>query len=376
MVDSLISNRSTNSAPKPNTRFLKSIIKETDSHNAALRAKEAQESRVRPRSFRKDEQRDSRKNLDHGTSRVEDDVHRSKRRRVESNAHSEAARSRRDKNARQQNQQDYHISNGRKHHHTDQDPNDRYDRKVRRSDRERDHHSRHRRCVRSSISPELLDGRLSRSRTRSPHYEPKLRYVHDHRDRRRRDSSSSKPRHKNYVFSKPEHRINTPEDFNSKARRGSRDRSFSPSSDSDPLESIIGPPPPPPEPKVRPRGRGALTATTTSAIDAHFTSNYDPANDAHPDPDLELDDWDQALEALHDRRKWQQQGAERLRAAGFSEDEVAKWASGKKGSLGTEKGEEDVRWKGRGEGREWDRGKVVTDDGVETGAEWGRLKGS
>jgi len=35
-----------------------------------------------------------------------------------------------------------------------------------------------------------------------------------------------------------------------------------------------------------------------------------------------------------------------------------------------------VKWRGRGEGREWDRGKVVTEDGVETGAEWGRLKGT
>ena len=111
-------------------------------------------------------------------------------------------------------------------------------------------------------------------------------------------------------------------------------------------------------------------------MDSHFTSNYDPANDAHPDPDLELDDWDQALEALRDRQKWQQQGAERLKAAGFSEEEVSKWASGKRGDSGLEKGEEDVRWRGRGEGREWDRGKIVTDDGIETGAEWGRLKGS
>merc|ERR1711939_102231 len=33
--------------PKPNTRFLRNIIKDTDSHNAALLAKEAAESRAR-----------------------------------------------------------------------------------------------------------------------------------------------------------------------------------------------------------------------------------------------------------------------------------------------------------------------------------------
>lgn len=49
-----------------------------------------------------------------------------------------------------------------------------------------------------------------------------------------------------------------------------------------------------------------------------------------------------------------------------------------------EKDERDVRWSGRGESREWDRGKVLNDnkgdgkDGldVEVRAEWGRLKGT
>ena len=93
--------------------------------------------------------------------------------------------------------------------------------------------------------------------------------------------------------------------------------------------------------------------------------------DVHPNSDSE-NDWDQALEALRDRQKWKQQGADRLREAGFTEQEVQKWE--KSGPSG-DKGEEDVVWKGRGEGREWDRGKVVMADGgeVETRADWGRL---
>ena len=60
-----------------------------------------------------------------------------------------------------------------------------------------------------------------------------------------------------------------------------------------------------------------------------------------------------------------------MRAAGFTEEEVSKWEKG------GEKKEEDVRWKGRGEGREWDRGKVVDLHGdVNTKPEWGRLKGT
>lgn len=78
------------------------------------------------------------------------------------------------------------------------------------------------------------------------------------------------------------------------------------------------------------------------------------------------------LEALRDRARWKQAGAGRLRAAGFTDEEVTKWEKG------AEERVEDVKWKGRGEGREWDRGKVVNEDGaVGVGpVEWGRLKGT
>ena len=138
--------------------------------------------------------------------------------------------------------------------------------------------------------------------------------------------------------------------------------------DSDPLDAIIGPPLPKSPPRIRPRGRGALAAS--SGIDSRFSGSYDPSTDVRLD-DAD-DDWDQALEALKDRQRWKQQGADRLRAAGFTEEEVDKWQAG------GEKREEDVKWKKQGEGREWDRGKVVDVDGqVELEPiEWGRLKGS
>lgn len=125
--------------------------------------------------------------------------------------------------------------------------------------------------------------------------------------------------------------------------------------------------PPPPEPAVRVRGRGA--AKISSTMDAHFAADYDPSQDVRPGSDE--DDWDMALEALRDRQRWKQQGAERLKAAGFTDDEIKKWEKG------GEKTEDDVRWSKRGEGREWDRGKVVSDDGhIDIRAEWGRLKGT
>ncbi|KAL8807392.1 MAG: hypothetical protein Q9182_000731 [Xanthomendoza sp. 2 TL-2023] len=141
---------------------------------------------------------------------------------------------------------------------------------------------------------------------------------------------------------------------------------------SDPLTSLIGPLPPPKNHRTTLRGRGTHSS---SQIDAHFTPHYDPALDIAStalDP-ADDDDWDNALEALRDRAKWRQSGAERLKAAGFTDEEIEKW---EKGGAAGERGEKDVKWKGRGEGREWDRGKVVEDDGVQLEAEWGRLKGT
>lgn len=142
--------------------------------------------------------------------------------------------------------------------------------------------------------------------------------------------------------------------------------------DSDPLDDIIGPRPPP-TPKIRSRGRGTISAA--SGIDFRFSTAYDPTADVQLDP-AEEDDWDQALEALRDRQKWKQQGANRLRAAGFTEEEVEKW---KKGG---EKKEGDVKWAKKGESREWDRGKVFSADSEdellpkEVDLEFGRLKGT
>ena len=63
-------------------------------------------------------------------------------------------------------------------------------------------------------------------------------------------------------------------------------------------------------------------------MDSHFADTYDPTADVTPDAEVLDDgnDWDSALEALRDRQKWRQQGAERLRAAGFTDAEVDKWA--------------------------------------------------
>ncbi|KAL8775977.1 MAG: hypothetical protein Q9213_008421 [Squamulea squamosa] len=50
-LQAILPKRPTTNAPKPNTRFLKNIIKETDNHNAALRAKEIADARLRLRGI-------------------------------------------------------------------------------------------------------------------------------------------------------------------------------------------------------------------------------------------------------------------------------------------------------------------------------------
>lgn len=145
-----------------------------------------------------------------------------------------------------------------------------------------------------------------------------------------------------------------------------RPRLRSPTSDSDPLESIVGPLPPPPEPTVRSRGRGAHKANSMG-IESRFSSTYDPSTDIGAASGVE-DDWGDAVEAFRDHQRWKQQGADRLKAAGFTDEQVKKWEKG------DEPNEDDVVWTRRGQKREWDLGKVVDEQGdVNVKVDFGRL---
>lgn len=87
----------------------------------------------------------------------------------------------------------------------------------------------------------------------------------------------------------------------------------------------------------------------------------------------EDDDWELALEALRDRTRWKQKGEERLRQAGFDESTLDRWRGNAafSGAGSGERNVEDVKWSRRGEGREWDRGKVFNDEGgVDVKAPW------
>lgn len=232
---------------------------------------------------------------------------------------------------------------------------------------ERSHrsHKRHRSVTSDQDDDRDDRRRRNRSRSRSPREHRSKEYRSRHRspDRRRSrspDRDRKRARDAGRLSRSPKRRKSTRDDEKA-AKLPESKLDY----DSDPLDDIIGPRPPPVE-KVRTRGRGPISHA--SGIDSRFSSNYDPTVDVQLNPDEE-NDWDQALEALRDRQKWKQQGADRLKAAGFTDEEVRKWEKG------GEKNEEDVKWTKQGESREWDRGKVFdTDGGISIEPKFGRLK--
>lgn len=236
------------------------------------------------------------------------------------------------------------------------------------TERAKDSSKRHRHRDRSREKREKKrKHHRSRSRSRSP-----VRPRSESKHHREQPSNSSKRVHPSARLDNEHSRKRDPAPTNKSSWNGAVDRL---ADDSDPLEAIVGPLPAPP-PKVHTRGRGTFS-TNNASMDERFNSQYDPSIDVQPDS-AEEDDWDQALEAMRDRQKWHKAGADRLRAAGFTEEQVSKWE--KSGKYG-EGDVNDVRWKHRGEGREWDRGKVLKLDSDEDGgldvqvrADFGRLK--
>ncbi|KAK7511942.1 uncharacterized protein IWZ02DRAFT_485242 [Phyllosticta citriasiana] len=412
-LEAVLPKRPTSKAPKPNTRFLRNILRETDSHNAALLAKEEAEAKARLTSLKnkraprdaksilgkdlreaersrrgREERPPKRQRMDAGDNDTQRDGTTKRRHDGEQISHSSKYESTRDRDSR-----------GERRNHHDSDSEDAYherrSRHHRRSHRDRDRSrsvdqdgerrhrtERRRRERRRSTSAESSRERRHKSRRREDYPEHRRRRRDDGGRIRRRSRSRSPDRSRSRSRNRHEGRrkrrspstLSTHADSPADGKRSHAPPTKSrPSrgddhddSDTDPLDDILGPLPPSLEPASRPRGRGATNFNNT--MDKHFAADYDPSQDVRVDSEEE-DDWDMALEALRDRQKWQQQGAERLKAAGFTEEEIEKWASGQ------EKSEEDVKWRKKGEGREWDRGKVIGEDGfVDLKAEWGRLK--
>ncbi|KAI1358093.1 hypothetical protein F5Y08DRAFT_127391 [Xylaria arbuscula] len=363
-LDAFKSDKRPANQPKPNTRFLNNIIRDTNSHNRALRAKENAESKARLRDLEEADRRkrdederkerrskpgpsDTRKRMLGNIAAILGGGGTSKRRRtVESDT--KVSRARLDQDAIESEDACDRKGKDREKRHQDEDVelrsrSRRDEHGADRRDRHRHPHQREERRRRRGSSSEGREGERDRHR--------------DRKERHSRDEDSHSSHH--HHSSKRDTRKPSPcpiEDQNS---------------DSDPLDDIIGPAPLS-KTTIQRRGRGHNAAM--SGIDSRFAADYDPTVDVTPDPDEKGDgDWDNAVEAFRDRQKWKQQGADRLRSAGFTDEQIRKWEKG------DEKDESDVQWNKAGGVREWDRGKVMDDtDGLlslkET--EHGRLKGT
>lgn len=349
--------------PKPNTRFLRHIIKDTDTHNKALLARESAESKARLEGLEQAEEAKRLKtnpNTRDIRKRQLGDIHAilgggGRRRRIDNDKGKDKERSRDRDSDRAES------STKSRRGHTRSKPDD----LIRDRHDDRKHHGRLGGSSRETHRDDDRRSRQSRDKTSGLKEDDhrRKRHSHRHHDRsrspdhrhkhRRRTSDASESRHAKY-------RDRSPKSPRESHKSGSRRRRSSPTghsaSDSDPLDDLIGPVPAP-----KPRGRGALAGS--SGIDRRFSETYDPRNDVQMDdddgPGAKNDNWDDAVEAFRDRQKLKQNQETRLRSAGFAESDIQKIQSNTTGN--GEKSEADVQWAKAGEKREWDKGKDYED---------------
>ncbi|KJZ79373.1 hypothetical protein HIM_01524 [Hirsutella minnesotensis 3608] len=335
------SNKKPASMPKPNKRFLRHIIKDTDSHNRALLAKEASESRARLRDLERAEETRRRK-----TNPDACDIRRRqmgdiqailggrKQPREEGNS--------RDENSETRPRQDERRRHRRRRSESrEKTENDRHDRHRRERSSERHSAKRHRSTERQE---------KKRRRTRHDDTSPeddrhRHRYSKSRRERsrspRRRRTSCSPTTDANH---RRRSRHRSPLKSRGRSPQGPKEgQPDDPRSDSDPLNDLIGPAPPP-----KHRGRGTIGGALN--LDRRFSDSYDPRADVQPD-DVESDDWDEAVETYRDRQMLRLNQAQRMRAAGFTDKQIKRMEDG------GEKSEKDVVWSKAGEKRAWDQGK-------------------
>ncbi|KAK0725581.1 hypothetical protein B0H67DRAFT_551121 [Lasiosphaeris hirsuta] len=349
---------------KPNTRFLGRIIKETTNHNAALLAREAAEAQARLDHLTEAEERKRRKlnptavdirrrqlgdisSILTGRKRKLGEAQENKSGSQGASAAankdepSEKARRRRNDKDEEDRTEDRNRERRPTTHHRDDDRRTREARRNRERSRSPDYRPRKHRH-RSPLSVNDGDSvRHHKSHNRRPgkdREEPggdsreREKSRHIRYGRLAGDDDSAGTKSADLIPGKAQ----------GHARHRRRD-----DEESDPLDDLIGPAPPSQCP-VRLRGRGA--ARGAAVMDGRFSDGYDPNSDVQPDAE-EADDWEEAVEVFRDRQKWKQQGADRLRAAGFTDEQVKKWEKGGQKDI------DDVRWSKAGERREWDKGK-------------------
>lgn len=297
-------------------------MKKVDSHNAALRAKEAQE-----KAERNLEELNSR-SWEYGRLCERGFENGRRRRRDHNDPEGEERDSKRKRNRSRARSPDREKRRKSRHRSGDRD---RSKTRRHRSHRgEKDRREKDKSSARSDRSSARAKNEHARRGSHEKTSRDSRHHHHDHHHRR-----SSHVRTKHHTQDHDLHKGREVHNQSEECEEG-------PTSDS--LEAIIGPAPLP-----RARGRGASGA---SAMDARFDEGYDPSQDGRPDPDPK-DVSNAAIQAYRERQK----SKARLRQAGLSEDFIASWEDRDK------KDTESIQWKGKGKVREWDRGKVVGGSG-------------
>ena len=364
---------------KPNIRFLKNVVREVDGHNRALTRKEEKEARERLRElsmrtgeklygwkeeYTRPQDDDGQSRRKRGRSRSpsprrrsqwyddSDREHKRRRRRDRSgDEHTEERRrkplSRRKSRDHGESDDDRSPSRGRKRDELDSERRHRFKERheEKSTRRERRHHHMNDSDDDSPVRGkeykrwskrdglDLYSSRHGRQSDRHRHRKPGLERRH-----------SSSP-------SSPEVSSQSPTVNSKPGPQTTESLPESPGS--------IGPEIPIEGPKfVRAKGRGRMNGGT---LDAKFAKDYDPRTDVnHSDESEEeddkyvLDDWSIALRALKERQAYALSGAMTDRLAETQlHSATAAWPTYSKGE------------------REWDKGKVILDDGSVGIKVWG-----
>ncbi|RSL91027.1 hypothetical protein CEP52_014402 [Fusarium oligoseptatum] len=334
---------------KPNTRFLRHIIKDTDNHNKALLAKEAAESKARLKDLERAKEIERRK-----TNPSTNDI----RRRQMGDIHAILGgkkRRRSDDDAGPSSSKD---SKKRESEHKSKRESDSKDKdlfKDRRDDRR--HHGRLSREDRHSKTDDTESRsersrrehkRRDRSRSRGSEAEEEDRHRHARRRRDRSRSPTRRRRSRSPRETKSRHRHRSPLNTTNDTRKQKDEEE---KEDSDAGEDLFGPAPPP-----KYRGRGTIGGS--SGIDRRFSENYDPKTDIQMDDDVVGGNWDDEVEAFRNRQKLRQGQEQRPSTVGLTNDKVLRAGNA------DEKSADNVRWSKAGEKREWDLGKEDEAEGA------------
>ena len=302
---------------KPNTRFLKNLVKNADTHNDRLKRKEDAERQEKLRKF--EEQDAERMRSDRRDKRGGEDGREKKRRK---------------------------LSEGNSKHRQESSKH---------RDRVREKHSRRKRRQRkntSSGSSRSPSPSTTRTRDRAED-----RSKVEHRKRRKRrdhtasesDNDDDKKHRSHYKLTRRRGSTvgNLPKDEIDKSdvsKRKSHERQEPDLASDDPLDTLLD---------------NKYLSQPRSRMDAHFSAHYDPKQDTNPDSGDDSD-WDRALNAMRDRSNFQRAQASRMLAAGFSDEQVKKWeTTSSRPNNGETKDAKDLKWKAKGEEREWDKGKPL-----------------